>query len=258
MAIGSMAEISALLDELRRAERRAAVARIVASIAHSIGTPLNVISGRAALICAQQDATEAIVSDAHCIVNKVAELASKMRGYVEALSYVELRSPLLLPEFGEVRSVLSDVVSLYQPVARLHDVGLSLGTTSDVTGTVSRGALLAVLTALVSYAIRATRSDTTIELSAEVPESRPLELPNTECVRVVVDAKGCVFLSSKPLERCDFSSLGDPTVVEGMEVALVCSSLCRAAGGKIELGAHEGVVGRAVVYFPLVDAPLET
>src|SRR5690606_16565407 len=40
----------ALLDELRQSERRAAISRVASVIGHLIGTPLNVIAGRAALI----------------------------------------------------------------------------------------------------------------------------------------------------------------------------------------------------------------
>ena len=44
------AALLARLDTLRQAERRAASARMVSVAGHLIGTPLNVIAGRAALI----------------------------------------------------------------------------------------------------------------------------------------------------------------------------------------------------------------
>src|SRR5262245_48836625 len=44
-----------LAERLRHAERRAAAFRVASAIGHLIGTPLNVIAGRAALIRHAQD-----------------------------------------------------------------------------------------------------------------------------------------------------------------------------------------------------------
>ncbi|MGC4069034.1 MAG: hypothetical protein QM784_31200 [Polyangiaceae bacterium] len=191
-------------------------------------------------------------------MNKVEELASKMRGYVDALSYTELRSPYLsAPEVGEVRSVLAEVVALYEPIASLRNIGLRIETRPRQIGEVSRSSLLVVLTTLLSYAIHGTRAGETIEIDVEVAERRPLELEHTDCVQIVVNAPGCAFFGSQSLERCDVPSLADPTILEGMQVALVCSSLCRVGGGKVEFSAPEVPVGHAVVYWPIVEMAAE-
>jgi signal transduction histidine kinase len=249
----------ALFDELRRTERRGAVARIAAVLAHSIGTPLNVISGRAALICSNEGATDAVVSDASCIVSKVDELARRLRSYVDVLSCSELPTPRLsVPATVDPRSVLVEALELYEPVARFRNIALHLGACTMAVGQVNRGALLVILTSLLSYATRGSPPGTTIEVALENPEIRPVELLDAEYVRIVLNAPGCRFFDCTALERCELTSLREPIAVEGMQVAMVCSALSRSSGGKIEIDEKCQGEGRVAIYWPFVDAGRST
>src|SRR5688500_10143930 len=78
----------ALLDELRQAERRAAISRVASVIGHLIGTPLNVIAGRAALIRANPS-PEAALENAQRIEQQVERLALRIRRLIDYLTAPE-------------------------------------------------------------------------------------------------------------------------------------------------------------------------
>src|SRR6188768_3684146 len=67
-----------LTDELRRAERHAIVSRLSSVFAHLIGTPLNVIAGRAALIKSNPESAAAL-ENATRIEQQVERLAVRIR-----------------------------------------------------------------------------------------------------------------------------------------------------------------------------------
>ena len=53
--------------QLRHADRLRSVGRLASGIAHELGTPLNVVSGRAGLIATDPAATEEIIGSAETI-----------------------------------------------------------------------------------------------------------------------------------------------------------------------------------------------
>src|SRR3954447_3176280 len=90
------------LDDLRRAERRAASARMVSVAGHLAGTPLNVIAGRAALIRADPSPA-AVEENLRRIEEQVERMAQRMRRLIE---YFGLNDPL--SEHRAVSAVLAE------------------------------------------------------------------------------------------------------------------------------------------------------
>src|SRR3954470_23295179 len=78
----NLAALLARLDNLRRAERRAASARMVSVAGHLAGTPLNVIAGRAALIRVNPS-PEAIEENVRRIEEQVERMAMRIRRLVD-------------------------------------------------------------------------------------------------------------------------------------------------------------------------------
>src|SRR5213075_1661068 len=70
------------LDDLRHAERRAASARMVSVAGHLIGTPLNVIAGRAALI-RSNPTPESVEENVRRIEEQVERLAQRIRRLID-------------------------------------------------------------------------------------------------------------------------------------------------------------------------------
>src|SRR3954471_20951649 len=76
------AALLARLDALRQAERRAASMRMVSVTGHLIGTPLNVIAGRAALI-RSNPSPEAIEGNVRRIEEQVERLSLRIRRLID-------------------------------------------------------------------------------------------------------------------------------------------------------------------------------
>src|SRR5690242_6849381 len=110
----------ARLDQLRRAERRAASARMVSVAGHLAGTPLNVIAGRAALIRGSES-REAIEENVRRIEEQVDRMAQRVRRLIE---YFGLGAPSL--ERRPVGAVLTKCQQLYQPLADIQGIDLSI------------------------------------------------------------------------------------------------------------------------------------
>jgi signal transduction histidine kinase len=138
----------ALLDHLRQTELRATSSRVASVIGHLIGTPLNVIAGRAALIRSNPTA-EYATENARRIEEQVERLAQRVRRLIEYLTAPEPSS-----EPRSVEHIVADALSLYGPVAaqRGVEVMAPLGPLPDAL--VDGMSTLVVLTSLLSLALR--------------------------------------------------------------------------------------------------------
>ncbi len=220
----------ALLDELRRAERQVAVSHIASMIAHSVGTPLNVIVGRAGLIRRHSNAADSVVSDAKCIEQKVEQLATKLRSIVEILSMPQLTS-----NGCEVDVILADVVNLYEPIARTRNVTLRLERPRNLIGTVDRNQAFVVLTSLLSLAVHEVESGTTIECTVAWSELTDATQSGQRFISIGLNIPGCSFPDPRALERLETPSDTEPKSVNRMQVLGMCFALLRNVGGRLEV-----------------------
>ena len=76
------ARISAL-EQLRHTERLATLGRLSSGIAHELGTPLNVISGRAKLIASEDQDKEEIIECSHIIREQAARMTKLIRQFLD-------------------------------------------------------------------------------------------------------------------------------------------------------------------------------
>ncbi|HKY38056.1 MAG TPA: histidine kinase dimerization/phospho-acceptor domain-containing protein [Polyangiaceae bacterium] len=210
----------ARLDELRRAERRAASARMVSVIGHLIGTPLNVIAGRAGLI-RNNPAPEAIEENVRRIEEQVERLSRRIRRLVDYFSLVDPR--------GESRSladVLAECRELYAPIAQRQGVVLELSSGELGEQHIEGSFMPVVLTALLSLAIDTTASGGKVALSAS--ERGP---------RVLVLELGMAGLAVPP-GRLDRLEPPEPEMhydVGAFETLWICQGLARRISGSLEV-----------------------
>jgi signal transduction histidine kinase len=99
----------AALEQLRHAERLTTVGRIASSVAHELGTPLNVVSGRARLIL--ENAGEAEVH-ARIVVDQAERMTKIIR---QLLDYARRRPPQ--KEEQDLGKLASDVLPLLATLA---------------------------------------------------------------------------------------------------------------------------------------------
>src|SRR6201999_3525977 len=109
----------ALFDHLRQTELRATSSRVASVIGHLIGTPLNVIAGRAALIRSNPTA-EYAVENARRIEEQVERLAQRIRRLIEYLT-----APEPAGEPRPVGDIVADAIALYGPIAVQRGVHLT-------------------------------------------------------------------------------------------------------------------------------------
>jgi signal transduction histidine kinase len=175
-----------LYDAVAQRQLRDAGAEVAAAIAHAVGTPLNVISGRAELI--RHDPSNALAQVAR-IEEQVKKLATGLRQLVDYLAVPDARLPQQsassagnvgakgpalkeaagrqsarsgradlgsAPELSVVdaKSVLDDVAALTEGLARASDVDVVIDGSGLEGARVERWHALGTLGTLVSQAIR--------------------------------------------------------------------------------------------------------
>lgn len=224
-----LARLLARFDELRQAERRAASARMVSVIGHLIGTPLNVIAGRAGLIRTNQ-APEAIEENVRRIEEQVERLSLRIRRLVDYFGLVDPPSaPRLLGE------ILVECRELYGPVARGKGVELELES-GELDELRIEGTLIpVVLTTLLSLAIGSATAGASVKLS--VGEHGPKKLLMELSVPSLAVPPGRLDRLEPPEPETHYD-------VGAFETLWICQGLARRAGGALEVlpaGSGQGV-----------------
>jgi len=229
----------ALLDELRQAERRAAISRVASVIGHLIGTPLNVIAGRAALIRANP-APESAAENARRIEEQVERLAERIRRLIDYLTVPEPR-----PEPRSAALVVREAISLYAPVAAERGVGVQVTSATIPNAVVEGTSALVVLTSLMSLALRVAPRGASVELRVETTPSGSvlfeLRVPGLEPPRARLD-------------RLDPPDDEDGASAERLQLLSLCFAMARRQGGRLEVVAHEST--RAAIRFECSSAVL--
>ncbi len=147
-------------EQLRHADRLTTVGKLASGLAHELGTPLNVVSGRARLIADHEVEGDDVVDSARI----VAEQADRMTALIrQLLDFARPRAPRPAPL--NVTTLASRVCQLIATIARKANVKLippapdeSLRLEAD------DGQLTQVLTNLVVNAIQSIGDDGTVEI----------------------------------------------------------------------------------------------
>ena len=209
-----------LVDRIRRAERRALAAQIVSVVGHFIGTPLNVIAGRAALI--RRDPNPASIDEnVHRIEEQVERLAQRVRRLIEYLAAGE--SEIDVRTAGEV---MADAVVLAAPIAAYR--GVSLQAPADgLSDPVDSLYALAVLTSLLSLAANVAPIGSAVVFAA-------VSEPN--CVRFRVVVPGMSPPETR-IDRFEPPAERERNEPETLQVLTLCSALAQKSGGRVEVSA---------------------
>jgi len=133
---------------------------MVSVTGHLIGTPLNIIAGRAALI-RTNPSPEAVESNLRRIEEQVERLSVRVRRLID---YFGLTEPAAARR--SVGEVLSECAAVYRPIAELK--GVSLDISADRVDTLKIEASLSalVLTTLLSLGIRRATAGQSVRLDA--------------------------------------------------------------------------------------------
>lgn len=229
----------ALLDHLRQAEVRAASSQVASVIGHMIGTPLNVIVGRAALLRASNP--ESMLEHAQRIEDQAQRLAERFQRLIH---YLTVPEPDYEPSSAQL--VLEDALDLFVPIGEEKGVTV-LGAEGDVPAVDVEGIpALMVLGSLLSFAIRTTRAGLTVELRSEAVEGG---------VMFRIDIPEMPPIEGR-LDRLDPPEKYDPRSVEREQLLATCAAITKRYGGRLQLERAVDAPGVTLQLFcPSVPSP---
>jgi signal transduction histidine kinase len=151
-----------LMRRLRLSESLAAAGKLSSSIAHEVGTPLNIIAGRAELMLHTLPADSPLREDLGIITNQIDRISRMIRA---ALDPFHPREPE--PVGTELRTVTDGLRPLLQHFARGRGVKLATVVPIDLPAIfVDPGHLQQVLINLLTNAIEATPAGGLVEVTA--------------------------------------------------------------------------------------------
>jgi two-component system NtrC family sensor kinase len=177
----SEAKLNAL-DQLRHAERLAMLGRLSSGIAHEMGTPLNVVAGRAKMIADETLDREEVISSARIIREQADRMAKIIR---QLLDFARHRRSQRRPE--KIQQLTAHTLEALEPDAREKGVTFELVQDNELPAVpVDRSQLEQVVMNLVVNAIQAMPGGGKIRLSLAREGRRSPAQPNDPQKDVVV------------------------------------------------------------------------
>ncbi|MFO7180615.1 MAG: HAMP domain-containing sensor histidine kinase [Pseudomonadota bacterium] len=242
---------SRLEQDMERANRMATVGELAATLAHEIGSPLQVLNGRARDLEARSD----LPNDARRSASILVEQTDRVHHIVERLLDVARRkTPELRPV--DVRETVQTVVELLSCQARRAGVTLVVDVHAVPVLECDPAQLQQVLLNLLQNALRASPRGGTVRLTVEsssfprAPDSRP-----QPSVAIVVDDDGMGIpetIRGRIFEPF-FSAWGGERPARGTGLGLsVVRSIVVEHGGTVSAGENPAGRGaRLVVHLPV-------
>jgi signal transduction histidine kinase len=167
LAAATEARIAAT-EQLRHADRLMTVGQLAAGMAHELGTPLNVVAGRAQMIAAGESVGQEAEQGATIIVEQTKRMTQIIR---QLLDFARPRKSQ--KSTVDLKAVVQQTLKLLAPLAQKRGVELVAARGVDVArALVDEGKIQQVLTNLVVNAIHATAAGT-ITVAIERARVRP-------------------------------------------------------------------------------------
>lgn len=176
----------ATLQQLRHVDRLGTLGRMAAGIAHELGTPLNVVAGRAALIASGKLSANEITESARTIKSEADRITNIVQRLLE---FARGRKPQR--KACDLVAIISRTISLLKPMAEKRNVQLEF--TRPQQGTVALiddSQIQQVLTNLIVNGIHATQPGGRVRVQIEDVDQRGESKQAEPWLRVRVDDDG--------------------------------------------------------------------
>ncbi|MCA8962446.1 MAG: HAMP domain-containing protein [Planctomycetes bacterium] len=178
------------LNELRHADRLKTVGRLASGIAHELGTPLNVLSGRATLIAQGGDTPPNAARNATIII----EQANRISGIVRQLLDFARTGPVSVRRRCDVGEIVVESIDLVRTITEAKSISVTWKPAgAPLFAEIDRAQIQQVIVNLLVNAAQAVRKGGRIEVGAEIREVRsPLsaESSTDEMIRIRVEDDG--------------------------------------------------------------------
>ena len=245
----------AVLDQLRHADRLKTVGRLAAGVGHELGTPLNVISGRAGLIATGKLTEEQIQTSARVIKDEADRVTDIVR---QLLDFARRRPPRRAAM--DLAQVITRTIELLQPIAERNAVRLCLKNSSaadDATAALALAdsdQLQQVFTNIIVNAIQAMPRGGTVRLEltrilARNPPA-PAETPARTYWKITIADEG-TGIAPEHLAHVFEPFFTTKDVNEGTGLGLsIAYGIVQEHQGWIDVSSQLGAGSRFDIYLP--------
>jgi len=236
------------VEQLRHADRLKTVGRLAAGIAHELGTPLNVVSGRAGLIASGKLTPEEVAGSARTIISESDRIANIIR---QLLDFA--RQNAASSEAVNIGDLLRQTASLLQPIAESRGVTIELPRGADRTITADSGKLQQVLTNILVNGMQAMARGGRIVVELGTAWTKPREAVDAtkrEYLTIAITDQGC-GIAVEHLENIFEPFFTTKDVGEGTGLGLsIAHGIIEEHGGWIDVASTPGKGSCFTIYLP--------
>ncbi len=176
----------AAVEQLRHADRLRTVGRLAAGLAHEIGTPLNVVSGRAELIASGRLSTSDVQESAKTIKAQTQRITTIVQ---ELLNFARTKPPHRA--HVDLNQLLSQSLNLLRPMADKRQIALILTPDkNEAPAEIDAAQMQQVFTNLLVNAIQASEAGGKIEVSLNSVSASQIE---EELKNADVEQRNCRY-----------------------------------------------------------------
>lgn len=243
----------AAVEQLRHADRLQTVGRLATGLAHELGTPLNVVSGRAGLIASGQLVPDEVRESAVAIKTEADRITNLVR---QLLDFARRRTPQRAA--ADLRDLVRQTTVLLAPLAEKRQVALQFAEVPQpVVAWVDSTQIQQVLTNLVMNAVQAMPNGGRVVLRLGAETTRP---PDQAVGRIgdyafiAVEDQG-TGISAEDLPRIFEPFFTTKKTGEGTGLGLsIAQGIVQEHGGWIGVSSRPGE-GSCFTIYLLKDAP---
>jgi two-component system, NtrC family, sensor kinase len=157
------------IEQLRHAERLATLGRLSSGVAHELGTPLNVISGRAMLIMSENLEKKGIAECSRIIIEQTERMTKLIRQFLDFAR----RRPLDKSQI-DLRIIIGQVLELLNPNAEKMNISLEFIKNSDISlVSIDSSQIQQLLMNLIMNGIQAMPNGGNLEVELRLERSYP-------------------------------------------------------------------------------------
>jgi two-component system NtrC family sensor kinase len=240
----------AALEQLRHTERLATLGRLSSGIAHELGTPLNVVSGRAKLIISENLKKEEITECSRIIKEQAERMTKLIR---QLLDFARRRAPQKSPV--NLKNLSSQVIEMLKPAAEKQKVILQLLKNNDIPlVSIDPFQIQQVLINLVMNGIQAMPDGGHLKIGLHMKYSCHPTLSSSRkqnCVAINIKDEG-KGISEDNIEHLFEPFFTTKDVGEGTGLGLsIAYGIVREHGGWINVKSKVGEGSCFTIYIPL-------
>ncbi len=237
------------VEQLRHAERLTTVGRMAAGLAHEIGTPLNVVTGRAELLASGKLDPEATRVSAQAIQSEAQRITRIVR---ELLDFARQNTPQRSCQ--NLNELITTTRELMETVATKHHTNLHLSLPEvPLNANIDAGQIQQVLTNLLLNAIQSGGKDGNVTITlTDAERKRPgNEGEKNKIYRKVIIADDGVGIAAEDRKHIFEPFFTTKDVGEGTGLGLSIShGIIQEHGGWIEVKSSEGQGSEFSIYLP--------